>query len=86
MTNVIGNIVFLTISSNQHKKALVFKRALKKRVNKPNWIMIDGKNLHMIPSPLEREKQEEEGQEGQKQLKKTLNAHLNDPCILLIKI
>ena len=42
----------LAISSNRHIKALVSKRALKERLNNPNWLTMDGKNFNITPSPL----------------------------------
>ena len=75
--------MFLTISSNRHKKALVFKRASEKRLNNPEWM--DGKNLKMMPF-LSRERNNNNKDHRDKNGKKTLNAHLNDLCILLIRI
>ena len=40
---MIGNIVFLTLSSNRQIETLVFKRVLKKLLNNPKWITMDEK-------------------------------------------
>ena len=40
---MIGNIVFLTISSNRQIEAIVFKRVLKELLNNPKWITMDEK-------------------------------------------
>ena len=78
--------MFLTISSNRQIEALVFKRALKKRLNNPNWIIMDGKNHNMIPRLCRQKNNNNKDNKDKNSKKKTLNIHLNDPCILLIRI
>ena len=46
---------------------------------------MDGKNHNMIPL-LYRQKNNNNKDNKDKNSKKTLNIHLNDPCILLIRI
>ena len=45
--------MFSAVSSNRHIKTLVFKRALKKRLNNPKGIMMDGKKYDP-PASVER--------------------------------
>ena len=78
--------MFLTISSNRQIEALAFKRALKKRLNNPNWIIMDGKKLQYDPLASVERKTTTIRTTRTKTAKKTLNAHLNDLCILLIRI
>ena len=41
--------MFLTVSSNRHIKALVFKIALNKCLNNQKWIRMDGKKSKYDP-------------------------------------
>ena len=78
--------MFLTVSSNRHIKALVFQRALNKRLNNQKWIRMDGKKSKYNPLASVERKTSTIRTTRTKIAKKKLNAHLNDICILLIRI
>ena len=78
--------MFLTISSNRQIEALAFKRALKKRLKQPKLDKNGRKKLQFDPLASVERKTTTIRTTRTKTAKKTLNIHLNDPCILLIRI
>ena len=78
--------MFLTISSNRQIEALAFKRALKKRLKQPELDKNGRKKSQYDPLASVDRKTTTIRTTRNKTAKKTLNAHLNDLCILLIRI
>ena len=78
--------MFLTISSNRQIEALAFKRALKKRLKQPELDKNGRKKLQCDPLASVDRKTTTIRTTRTKTAKKTLNVHLNDLCILLIRI
>ena len=79
--------MFLTISSNRHIKALIYKRPSEKRLNNPKWITMNGKGYSYDPfASVERKTTTIRTTRTKTAKKKALNAHFNDLCILLIRI